>query len=36
MLSYDGPAMRQQSDNGDEGNVWQAVHDVARKLLAAR
>ena len=34
--SYDGPAMRQQSDNGDEGNVWQTVHDVARKLLAAR
>lgn len=25
--SYDGPKVRDQSENGDEGDVWQAIHN---------
>lgn len=25
--TYDGPAMQNQTSHGDEGDIWQAIHD---------
>lgn len=25
--NYDGPAMQEQTKNGDEGELWQSIHD---------